>query len=494
MTRTKRTLERTVGNGPTFGPEQAHFNSRSQYLALSIVCLGAIMTVIDGTIVTVALRSIRDDLELSNASLVWIVNAYLLCYAGFRLLSGRFCDLFGTRKVFLIGTMLFTLASVGCALAHTKTLIIAARAIQGAGGAAITAAALSLTVTLFADQRRRAQAVSFLGVAAGSGGIIGLMMGGVLTQLLDWRWIFLINLPLGATVYVTGLKYLPRADGRGNVGTLDIKGALLMVALPSEVVYAIGHGNEAGWCSLPMLALIGCAVILSLLFIRIEKRAHAPIVPLSVIRRPNLIACVLVGLLLSTAGSAGIFTSLYLQLVLGQEPLEVSLTLLPSTLVIVPFSVGLSAKAVIHFGIKLPLTVGLLAVALGLILLAQTTVGGNALAQVLPGTILTGLGGGIAFTPLTLAAVGPSATNDCGLVSAVMGTSSIFGSALGLALLGASATARTTIELKLGTSMPVALNSGYHAAFLLGSVLAISAAIVGAVSIRLETPAVARSL
>ena len=493
MTRTKRAAEVSAENVCPFAPEHTLVDSRLKQPTLIIASFGAIMTVIDGTILTVALRAIRDDLGFSSASIVWIVNAYLLCYAGFRLLSGRLCDLFGTRKVFLIGTMLFTSASTICALAHTQTLLVVARALQGVGGAAITAAALSLTVTLIDEQAGRAKAISFLGFAASSGGVIGLMLGGFLTQVLNWRWIFLINLPIGAAIYVAGVKYLPRAHGRAICGPLDVKGAILMFALPTVVVYAIGNADETGWYSLQTLMLMGCAVILSMIFVKIEARTHAPIMPPYIFRRPNLIACVLIALLLAAAGSAGIITSLYLQLVLGRSPLQVSLILLPSTLIITPLSLGLSSKAVIHLGVKPPLTMGLLTLALGLILLTQTSVGGNAWAQVIPGTILTGVGGGIAFTPLTLAAVGPGRANDSGLVSAIMGTAAIFGSTLGLALLSAVSAARTAIELNSGTSVSAALNSGYHVAFLIGSVLASSAAIVGALLLRLDTTRIAFS-
>ncbi len=460
-------------------------DGRTRWYALLVLCLGDLMIVLDTTIVNVALPSIRDDLGFTETSLAWVVNAYLLTFGGFLLLGGRLGDLFGQRRLFLIGIGLFTGASLVCGLATSQGFLIAARAIQGLGGAVVSAVALSLIMVLFTEPAERAKAMGVIGFVAAGGGSIGVLMGGVLTDLLNWHWVFLVNLPIGVAVFALCLLLLPADRERTATGRLDVAGAVTVTGSLMLAVYGIVNGNDAGWTSTRTLGLLGAAVALFALFLRIESRVSSPLIPLGLFRRRNVAVSNVIGVLWAAAMFAWFFISaLYLQLVLGYSPLEVGLAFLPANLIMATFSIGLSAKLVMKYGIKPPLAVGLLVSALGLILLAQAPVGGSFAADVLPSMILLGFGAGLAFNPVLLAAMSDVEPAEAGLASGAVNTSFMMGGALGLAVLASLAAAGSDGLTGSGADALTALTGGYHIAFVVGAVFAAAAAVIGATLLR----------
>jgi EmrB/QacA subfamily drug resistance transporter len=460
-------------------------DSRTRWFALLVLCLGDLMIVLDVTIVGVALPSIREDLGFSEASLAWVVNAYLITFGGFLLLGGRLGDLFGHRRLFLLGIVLFTLASLACGLASSQEFLVGARAVQGLGGAVVSAVALSLMMTLFTEPAERAKAMGVFGFVAAGGGSIGVLLGGVLTDLLDWHWIFLVNLPVGITVLALTFVLIPAGRGAAAATSLDIAGAVTVTASLMLAVYAIVNGNEEGWTSGQTTGLLAAAAALLALFLGIEARVPSPLVPLGLFRLRNVSTANVVGILWAAAMFAWFFLSaLYLQLVLGYSPLEVGLAFLPGNLIMAVFSVGLSAKLVLRFGIRLPLAVGLTLAGIGLLLFARAPVDGNFAVDVLPSMILLGIGAGMAFNPVLLAAMSDVAPSESGLASGVVNTSFMMGGALGLAVLASLAASRTDSLLASGDNPLAALTGGYHAAFLVGAIFAVGAAVIGAVFLR----------
>src|SRR3954452_10376792 len=309
-------------------------DTRTRWLALYVLCLATLMIVLDTTIVNVALPSIRDDLGFSQTSLAWVVNAYVLTYAGLLLLGGRLGDLFGQRRLFIAGVALFTLASLMCGLATSQAMLVTARAIQGVGGAVASAVSLSLMMSLFTEERERAKAMGVFGFVAAGGGSIGVLLGGVLTSALDWHWIFLVNLPIGVVVCALSLRLLPAARGPAAAGRLDVAGAVTVTASLMLAVYAIVNGNEAGWTSAQTIGLLAAAAALLAVFIGIEARGRSPLMPLCLVRLRNVATANVVAVLWAAAMFAWFFLSaLYLQLVLGYSPLQVGLAFLPANLI-----------------------------------------------------------------------------------------------------------------------------------------------------------------
>ena len=459
--------------------------ANNRWLALYVLCLGVLMIVLDSTIVTVALPSIQADLGFSGSSLVWVLNAYMLTFGGFLLLGGRLGDLYGNRRLFLIGLGAFTLASLACGLSTSPVLLVTARAVQGLGGAVVTAVALALIMNLFPEPGDRAKAMGVYGFICSAGGSLGAVLGGVLTSALNWHWIFLVNLPIGAAVYSMSRPLLPRDTALAQGKKLDVAGALTVTAGLMLAVYAVVDGNRAGWASTQTLALFGAAAVLIALFLRIESRVRDPMMPLRLFRLRNLTTANLIGV----AWAAGMFgwfvlSALYLQKVLHLEPLWVGLAFVPSDLIMAAFSLGLSAKVIERYGIRAPLWVGLALATIGLLLFARAPIGGSLLVDVLPGMLLLGLGAGLAFNPVLLAAMNDVGPDESGLASGVVNTSFMMGGALGLALLASLADARTAGLLGDGVEALQALNGGYHLAFVLSACLTGVAALAGAVLLR----------
>jgi EmrB/QacA subfamily drug resistance transporter len=458
--------------------------NRARWFALYVLCLGTLMIVLDVTIVNVALPSIKADLGFSQDSLAWVVNAYLLTYGGFLLLAGRLGDLFGQRRLFLIGIAFFTLASLACGLANSQGFLVAARAVQGFGGATVSAVSFGLVMTLFTEPADRAKAMGVAGFVASGGGSIGVLLGGVLTNSLNWHWIFLVNIPIGVLVYFLSLRLLPHTPGHAT-GRIDVAGAVLVTASLMLAVYAIVNGNKAGWGSAQTLGLLAAAAALMGAFIFWESRVSAPLMPLRLFKLRNLSTANGVAVLWAAAMFAWFFLSaLYLQLVLGYSPLQVGLAFLPANLIMGALSIGISAKLVMRYGIKKPLAVGLFFAAAGLLLFARAPVDGTFAVDVLPAMILLGFGAGIAFNPMLLAAMGDVGPAESGLASGIVNTAFMMGGAVGLAILASIAASRTAHLLSSGASKVAALNGGYHLAFLVGAVFAVSAAVLGLTMLR----------
>jgi EmrB/QacA subfamily drug resistance transporter len=459
---------------------------RKRWWALYVLCLGVLMIVLDTTIVNVALPSIRTDLKFTETTLVWVVNAYMLTFGGFLLLGGRLGDLYGHRKVFLAGLAVFTVASAACGFASTQWMLVAARAVQGLGGAVVSAVALSLIMNLFTEPGDRAKAMGVYGFVCAGGGSVGVLLGGLLTSWLSWHWIFLVNLPIGVAVALLCRALI--APGGGVPGQrLDWWGAVTITSSLMLAVYAVVDGNEAGWTSVRTLGTFGVAIALLAAFIAIESRIAAPLMPLGLFRHRNLAVANFAGVLWAASMFAWFFTSaLYMQLVLGYTPMQVGLSFLPGNLIMAFLSLGASAKIVVRWGIRGPLAIGFGVAALGLALFARAPVDGNFWIDVMPAMVLLGAGAGVAFNPLMLAAMNDVGPQDSGLASGVVNTSFIMGGSLGLAVLASVAAARTAA---LGGTGPAALNGGYQLAFAIGAGFAALVAVVGWLFLRESAPA-----
>jgi EmrB/QacA subfamily drug resistance transporter len=472
----------------------ADLSTRTRWLALVILCVGDLMIVVDTTVVNVALPSIRNDLGFSQTSLAWVVNAYMLTFGGFLLLAGRFGDLFGHRRLFLGGTAAFTVASLLCGISTTKGTLVAARAVQGLGGAVVSAVAFSLIVVLFTEPSERAKAMGVFGFVMSGGGSIGVLAGGVLTDLAGWHWVFLVNLPIGVLVTVVGLRLLPAVHTGAERTRLDAPGAIAITGAMVLAVYAIVNGNSAGWTSGQTLGLLGAALVVGTAFLAWEARVPAPLMPLGIFRHRNLSVANVVGVLWAASMFALFFLSaLYLQLVLHYSPLQVGLAFLPGNLIMMAFSLGLSAKLVMRFGFRKPLAFGLAVAALALLWFARAPVHGSFVVDILPSMVLIGIGGGLAFNPVLMAAMSDVEQKDAGLASGITNTAFMMGGALGLAVLASAAAAHTRSLTASGHSAAAALTGGYHVAFLLGAVFALAAAAVGAALLRTRAAAPAET-
>jgi EmrB/QacA subfamily drug resistance transporter len=458
---------------------------RHRWLALVVLCLGDLMIVLDTTIVNVALPSIRSDLGFTETSLAWVVNAYLLTFGGFLLLGGRLGDIYGHRRLFLAGLVLFTSASLVCGLSTTQGMLVAARAVQGVGGAIVSAVALSLIMTLFTETAERTRAMGVFGFVMAAGGSLGVLLGGIITDTLSWHWIFLVNIPIGVVVFALCVTLIPTGSGAGATGRLDVAGAVLVTGALMLAVYAIVKGNDVGWASGRTVGLLALAAALFVAFVAVEARVSAPLVPLGLFRLRNVATSNVVGILWSGGLFAWFFLSaLYMQLVLGYSPLQVGLAFLPANLIMGVFSLGLSARVVLRFGIKKPLGLGMALIALGLLLFARAPVDGAFSTDVLPAMIVLGFGVGLAFNPVLLAAMSDVDQSEAGLASGVVNTSFMMGGALGLAVLASLAASRTSTLLDSGTSELAALVGGYRLAFVVGALFAAAAGVVATVFLR----------
>ncbi|MDB5238987.1 MAG: transporter [Candidatus Parcubacteria bacterium] len=458
---------------------------KRRWVALIILCLGVLMIVLDTTIVNVALPSLRVDLGFTQTSLAWVINAYILTFGGFLLLGGRLGDIFGNRKLFLIGLAFFTAASVACGISGSQTMLIVSRAIQGLGGAIVSAVALSLIMNLFTIPAERAKAMGVYSFVASAGGSIGVLLGGFLTDNLNWHYIFLVNLPLGILVFLLCFFMLPKDAEGSSDKHVDTWGAVTITASLLLAVYAIINGNERGWISIATIGLLAIALLLLFIFIRIESRVGSPLMPLHLFRKRAVLIANVVGILWSAGMFAWFFLSaLYLQLILGYSASQVGLSFLPSNLIMAAFSLGLSAKIVMRFGIRKSLTFGLSLVTIGLLLLARAPVGGSFLMDILPSMLLLGLGAGISFNPMLLAAMSDVEPSESGIASGIVNTAFMMGGSLGLAILASVAASRTASLTRSGVEAIASLNSGYHAAFLVGTVFVALAAIIAGTFLR----------
>jgi EmrB/QacA subfamily drug resistance transporter len=448
----------------------AEMTDGSRWAALYVLCVGMLMIVLDATIVNVALPSIQDDLGFSQSNLAWVVNAYLIAFGGLLLLAGRIGDLIGQRRIFLIGLVIFTGASLLCALSQSQGMLIGARFVQGVGGALTSAVILGMIVTMFPEPREQAKAIGVYTFVAVAGGSIGLIVGGVLTQAISWHWIFFVNLPIGVATAVAALRLVEGREGIGLGQGADIPGAFLLTGGLMLGVYTILEVEQQGWGSTQTLGLGGVALALLAAFLLRQARAANPLMPLRLFRSREVSGANLVQALL-VVGMFGMFFlgALYMQRVLGYDALQVGLAYLPTTLVMGTMSFRFSAQLNTRFGPKATLIPSMLAIGAGLLLFARTPVNASYVVDLMPATILIGLGAGLAFPSLMMLAMSGATPEDSGLASGLVNTSVQVGGAIGLAVLATLASERTDTVLARGESTASALNSGYHLAYLVGA-------------------------
>jgi EmrB/QacA subfamily drug resistance transporter len=456
-----------------------------RWLALYVLCAGMLMIVLDATIVNVALPTIQDSLGFSQSNLAWVVNAYLIPFGGLLLLAGRIGDLVGQRRVFLIGLTIFTGASLICAASQSQEMLIAARFIQGIGGALASAVILGMIVTMFPQPAEQAKAIGVYGFVASAGGSIGLLAGGAITQAISWHWIFLINLPIGIATAYGALRLVEGREGIGLEEGADIPGAALITSSLMLGVYTILGINQHGWASTQTLVLGAISLILGAAFIARQARIANPLMPLRLFRSRNVAGANAIQSLL-VAGMFGMFFlgALYLQRILGYDALQVGLAFLPATIVMGTLSLGFSEKLIMRFGPKTTLIPGVVAVGLGLLLFARTPVDGNYLTDLLAPMLLVGVGVGTAFPSLMTLAMSGATPEDSGLASGLVNTSMQVGGAIGLAVLATLASERTSSQIAAGASHLAALNSGYHLAYLVGAILVAVATVVAAIVLK----------
>jgi EmrB/QacA subfamily drug resistance transporter len=454
-----------------------------RWLALVVLCVGMLMIVLDVTVVNVALPSIQNDLGFSQSNLAWVVNAYLISFGGLLLLAGRLGDLVGRKRVFMVGLAIFTVASLLCGVAQSQGILIAARFVQGVGGAMTSAVILGMIVTMFPEPREQAKAIGVYGFVASAGGSIGLLAGGVLTETINWHWIFFINLPIAIGTALFADRLIAGDEGIGLGRGADVLGAVLVTGAMMLGVYTIVKASEHGWGSLHTLGFGAASLALLGAFVARQARAANPLMPLRIFRSRNVAGANLVQVVV-VAGMFGMFFmgTLYLERVLGFDPLEIGLAFLPATIVMGIFSAGLSARLNTRFGARTTLMPALVAVLAGLVLFARVPVDGSYVVDVLGAVILVGIGAGLAFPSLMTLAMSGATGEDAGLASGLINTTAQVGGALGLAVLATLASTRSEDLLAAGDSVPAALTGGYHLAFVVGAVL-VAAGIVLAVTV-----------
>jgi EmrB/QacA subfamily drug resistance transporter len=453
---------------------------RDRWIALLILCAGTLMIVLDQTIVNVALPTIQHDLDFSAPDLAWVVDAYLLAFGGLLLLAGRIGDLVGRRRVFLTGLVVFTLASVLCGAAASPGVLIGARFFQGIGGALTAAVILGMVVTLFPEPAEQARAIGVFSFVQAAGGSLGLLAGGLLTELISWHWIFFVNVPIGIAATLAAASRVRPDAGIGLHAGADLPGALLAVAAPMLAVYTIVEAGRRGWTSAATLGLGGLALVLLAGFVVRQARASTPLVPLRIFRAGTPV--------IANAGQAlaagGLFTmmfvgALYLQRVLGFGAIAVGLAFLPVAAVIALFSLAVTARLIEHIGARATLVSGLGLIAVGLVLLARAPVDGRYVIHVLPAMLALGIGGGLALPTLMSLAMEGAAPDEAGLASGLASATQQVGGALGLSVLVTLASGRTG-----ATADPAALLAGYHLAFGAAAGLVLAALAIAAAGLR----------
>jgi EmrB/QacA subfamily drug resistance transporter len=465
---------------------------RRRWLALYVLCVGMLMIVLDATIVNVALPTIQADLGFSQNDLAWVVNAYLIAFGGLLLLSGRIGDLIGQRRIFLIGLGVFTAASLLCAIAQSQGVLVGARFVQGVGGALTSAVILGMIVTMFPEPREQAKAIGIYTFVAVAGGSIGLLAGGVLTETLNWHWIFFVNLPIGLATALAAIRLVPDREGIGLTAGADLPGAALLTGGLMLGVYTILGVAEEGWGSTQTLALGAVSIALIAAFVARQARVPNPLMPLRLFRSPNVAGANLVQALL-VVGMFGMFFlgALYMQRILGYDALQVGLAYLPTTVVMGTMSFRFTGQLNLRFGPQATLVPAMVFVVIALLLLARTPVDATYVIDLMPAMILFGLGAGLGFPSLMTLAMSGATASDSGLASGLVNTSVQVGGAVGLAVLATFATERTDALLADGESAASALNSGYHLAYLIGAGLVLVAIAIAVTVLRARQPEVA---
>jgi EmrB/QacA subfamily drug resistance transporter len=459
-------------------------SERRRQLALYVLCVGMLMIVLDVTIVNVALPSIQEDLHFSTSSLAWVVNAYLIAFGGLLLLAGRLGDLIGRRRIFLAGLATFTAASLLCGLAQSEWMLVGARFIQGVGGAMTSSVILGMIVTMFPRPREQAKAIGVFAFVASAGGSVGLLAGGVLTQSINWHWIFFVNLPIGIATALAALRLVADEPGIGLRQGADVPGAVLITSALMLGVYTIvGPASKHGWGSSSTLLLGAAAIALLIVFFVREATANSPLMPLRVFRLRPVAAANAIQIL-SVAGMFGMFFlgALYLRRILGYDPLEIGLAFLPVAVVMGALSVRYNEKLTARFGARTVLIAGLVLIAGALVLFAPAPIGGGYAIHDLPVMVLMGAGAGLAFPALMTVAMAGATPADAGLASGLVNTTAQVGGALGLAVLATVSAGRTSTLAVRGEGAMAALNDGYHLAFWIAAgLVAVAIAVAGTV-------------
>jgi EmrB/QacA subfamily drug resistance transporter len=446
-------------------------SERRKWLALALLSAVQFMVVLDIAIVNVALPSIQVDLGFSQENLQWVISAYALVFGGFLLLGGRAADLLGRRRIFIAGVIVFTVASLLAGLAWSEASLIAARALQGLGAAIISPAALSILSTTFAEGRERNIALGVWGAVGGFGAAAGVLLGGILTDALSWEWIFFVNIPIGVTAFV--LAPILLAESRdARVKRFDAPGAVLVTAGLSSLVYAITQAGQQGWLAGETVGFFGAALILLAGFVAWELQQSEPLMRFGILRTRTVSGANVAGFIMGTAlFSMFLMLTLYMQQVLGYSAMRTGVAYLAVAGTAILWS-AVAAQLVTHIGVKPVLVLGMVSLTAGLLYFTQVSVGGSYLADLLPGFLLTGLGIGFSFVPISIAALAGIQPAEAGLASGLFNTSQQIGGALGIAALSTIASAQTDSAVAAGAALPVALVDGFTAAFVAGVAVA----------------------
>jgi EmrB/QacA subfamily drug resistance transporter len=448
-----------------------------RWIALVLLCLAQFVVVLDASIVNVALPTIGTSLDFSQDDLSWVVNAYVLTFGGFLLLGGRLADLLGRRRIFVGGLVLFAIASLVGGFAESEATLIAARAVQGLGAAMLSPAALSIITTTFRDGSERNKALGVWGAVAGSGGAAGVLLGGVLTEYAGWEWVLWVNVPIGIAAAAAAPALVRESRSESGTRSFDFAGAASVTAGLSLLVYALVDATDAGWGSAQTIVLLAAAAALIAIFVAVERRSHAPLVPFRIFRLRTLTGANVVGVLTGASlFSMFFFISLYMQQVLGYSAIKTGISYLPLAGTII-ISAGVASQLVTRVGFKPVLATGMGLIAAGLLWFSTIPVSGSFAADILGPSLLAAAGLGFAFVPQTIAAVSRVADHEAGLASGLINTSQQVGGALGLAVLATVANSRTDDALATAggsqAALPAALTDGFQAAFLAGAGIAL---------------------
>jgi EmrB/QacA subfamily drug resistance transporter len=487
-TTTKTTKEQKIGDNNRQESKITTEGDPRRWKALAVLSLAQFLIIMDTSIIGVALPEIQQQFGFTQSDLQWIFSAYVIVFGALLLLGGRVSDIIGQRRIFVIGFAILTAASVVAGMAPNGTILIAARALQGVGAALIAPSALSIVMNLFTIPSERNKAMGFWGAAAPAGGTAGVFLGGIITAYVDWSWVFLINVPIGIAVLALSGVVLPRGSNniKKQTGRVDYPGALSITGALVLLVYAIVTANDAGWSSVQTVSLLLISTGLLGAFIMIQKRSRDPLIPLRIFRTTNLLASNIVMALLGAAWiPMWFFLNLYLQQVQGYGAFESGLALLPMTAAIMALMIGASSRLIRRLGVKHSLIagLGLLAVAM-LMFVATPSTDGSFVTHVLPASLIAAGGMSLAYIPALMSAVSHARKEESGLASGIVNTSYQIGSALGLAIVVAIASAQTLLDENNGVGSIDALNNGYHLAFTIAAIVAAIAAIVAYVAIR----------
>ncbi len=445
-------------------------SDRRRWIALLVVCLGQLMVILDTTIVNVALPSIQSDLHFSQSSLTWVIDGYLITFGSLLLLAGRLGDLFGRKRIFLLGVATFVVASMLCGLSPSGGALVVARLLQGAAAALVSAVIIAIIAVEFPAPAERAKAMSLYTFVIAGGASLGLLLGGVLTETISWHWIFFVNLPIGAAAYFLGRALIAEHEGLGSGEGIDWLGSVLITTASIAAIYALIKIPEWGWTGGRTLGLFGISALLLAGFVALESRIRNPIMPLRVLGLRSLVTANLVrGFLVTGAYSTFFLGSLYFEHVRGMSPIEIGLAFLAMSVALATMSAGLAARLVARFGPKPTLVAGIAGPVLGLLLFSQAGESTPYFPVIFAAFALLGFGFGAANPPLMMIAMEDVPAKDAGLASGTIQVSIQLSAAIGLAALGTIATDRTNALAGQGQSAVDALSGGYHLAFLIAA-------------------------